>query len=184
MYNSARSSWQRRHYRRCFGLDPAARPEGPRRRWGSWGGEARPWLSELDHCVTKQSGQQFGSGRVTDQFVTPVFLTRFLSFDRWQHLPQNCLRQILQHLFDKTVNVKNATVAHNHRLQERARFSGQEISRAAASELFGSRPSDHYFRSVCLSVCLFVCLLVCAEFFSAVFDPISIKLGHTLYFWV
>ena len=25
----------------------------------------------------------------------------------------------------------------------------------------GSRPSDHYFRSVCLSVCLFVCLSVC-----------------------
>jgi len=40
----------------------------------------------------------------------------------------------------------------------------------------GSRPSDHYFRSVCLSVCLFVC----AEFFSAVFDPILIKLGHVI----
>jgi len=37
--------------------------------------------------------------------------------------------------------------------------------------VFGSRPSDHYFRSVCPSVCLFVC----AEFFSAVFDPISIN---------
>jgi len=34
---------------------------------------------------------------------------------------------------------------------------------------FGSRPSDHYFRSV---------LLVCAEILSAVFDPISMKLGH------
>jgi len=44
----------------------------------------------------------------------------------------------------------------------------------------GSRPSDHYFRSVCL----FVCLFACAEFFSAVFDPISIKLGHVLYVWV
>jgi len=44
----------------------------------------------------------------------------------------------------------------------------------------GSQPSDHYFRSVCL----FVCLFVCAEFFSAVFDPISIKLGHMLYVWV
>ena len=43
----------------------------------------------------------------------------------------------------------------------------------------GSRPSDHYFRSVCL----FVCLFVCAEFFSAVFNPISIKLGHMLYVW-
>jgi len=44
--------------------------------------------------------------------------------------------------------------------------------------------SDHYFRSVCVSVCLSVCLFVCAEFFSAVFDPISIKLGHMLYVWV
>ena len=35
--------------------------------------------------------------------------------------------------------------------------------------------------SVGLSVCLFVCLFVCAELFSAVFDPISIKLGHMLY---
>jgi len=29
-----------------------------------------------------------------------------------------------------------------------------------------------------------VCLFVCAEFFLAVFDPISIKLGHMLYVWV
>jgi len=29
-----------------------------------------------------------------------------------------------------------------------------------------------------------VCLFVCAEFFSAFFDPISIKLGHMLYVWV
>ena len=32
--------------------------------------------------------------------------------------------------------------------------------------------------SVGLSVCLFVCLFVYAEFFSDVFDPISIKLGR------
>jgi len=37
----------------------------------------------------------------------------------------------------------------------------------------GSRQSDHYFRSVCL--------FVCAEFFSAVFDPIWVKLGHMLH---
>jgi len=35
-----------------------------------------------------------------------------------------------------------------------------------------------------VSVGLSVCLSVCAEFFSAVFDPISIKLGHMLYVWV
>ena len=56
------------------------------------------------------------------------------------------------------------------------------------STLIDSRPSDHYFRSVCWLVCLYVCLSVClflcAEFFSAVFDPISIILGHMLYVWV
>jgi len=31
---------------------------------------------------------------------------------------------------------------------------------------------------------VFVCLFVCAEIFSAVFDPISIRLGHTLHVWV
>jgi len=35
-----------------------------------------------------------------------------------------------------------------------------------------------------VSLCLFACLFVCAEFFSALFDPISIKLGHMLYVWV
>ena len=49
---------------------------------------------------------------------------------------------------------------------------------------FGSRPSDHYFRSVCWFVCLSICLFVCAEFFSSIFDPISIKLGYMLYVWV
>jgi len=48
------------------------------------------------------------------------------------------------------------------------------------SMFIGSRPSDYYFRSVCW----FVCLFVCAELFSAVFDPILIKLGHMLYVWV
>jgi len=35
-----------------------------------------------------------------------------------------------------------------------------------------------------MSVCLSVCLFVCADFFSAVFDPISIKVGNMLYVWV
>jgi len=39
----------------------------------------------------------------------------------------------------------------------------------------GSRPSDHYFRSVCLFV---------QSFFSAVFDPIWITLGYMLHVWV
>jgi len=31
---------------------------------------------------------------------------------------------------------------------------------------------------------VYVCLFICAEFFSAVFDPILMKLGHMLYVWV
>ena len=50
--------------------------------------------------------------------------------------------------------------------------------------VIGSYPSDHYFRSVCWFICLSVCLFVCAEFFSAVFGPILIKLGHMLNVWV
>jgi len=50
--------------------------------------------------------------------------------------------------------------------------------------LFHGQVTIIFVVSVCLSVCLFVCLFVCAEFFSAVFDPISIKLGHVLYVWL
>ena len=57
---------------------------------------------------------------------------------------------------------------------------GSQCMQMRRRSLIGSRPSDHYFRSVCW----FVCLFVCAEFFSAVFDPISIKLGHMLHVWV
>jgi len=35
-----------------------------------------------------------------------------------------------------------------------------------------------------VSVGWLVGLFVCAEFLSAVFDPISIKVGHMLYVWV
>jgi len=59
----------------------------------------------------------------------------------------------------------------------RARELPQPGLSTTSVSTFGSRPTDHYFRSVCLSVCLFVC----AEFFSAVFDPIWIKLGHMLH---
>jgi len=50
--------------------------------------------------------------------------------------------------------------------------------------LFNGQVTIIFVVSVCLSVCMFVCLFVCAEFFSAVFDPISVKLGHMLYVWV
>jgi len=43
---------------------------------------------------------------------------------------------------------------------------------------------ENWFTAKCLLVCLSACLFVCAEFFSAVFDPITIKLGHMLYVWV
>ena len=41
---------------------------------------------------------------------------------------------------------------------------------------FGSRPSDHYFRSVCLSVRLFVC----AEFFSSVWSDFDQTRTHVI----
>ena len=66
-------------------------------------------------------------------------------------------------------------------LYSNARYSNMLC---ADGDIFGSRPSDHYFRNVCWFVCLSVCLFVCAEFFSAIFDLISIKLGHMLYVWV
>ena len=52
------------------------------------------------------------------------------------------------------------------------------------AELVHSQVTIIFVVSVGSCVCLFVCLFVCAEFFSAVFDPISIKLGHMLYVWV
>ena len=48
-----------------------------------------------------------------------------------------------------TKGVQTGAVATGHSRQWGAEQRRQNI---------GSRPSDHYFRSVCLSVCLFVCL--------------------------
>ena len=67
--------------------------------------------------------------------------------------------------------------AHSNYLRNLPDFRSAKSLRVRRTHLIGSRPSDHCFRSVCW----FVCLFVCAEFFSAVFDPISIKLGHMLY---
>jgi len=54
------------------------------------------------------------------------------------------------------------------------------------NELFIADRNTNWFTAKwpLFSYCLLVCLFVCAEFFSAVFDPISIKLGHMLYVWV
>jgi len=62
----------------------------------------------------------------------------------------------------------------------------EDLRAVSDSVLFRKRLKTHFLVhgqvtiifvvSVCLSVCF-----VCAEFFSAVFDPISIKLGHMLY---
>ena len=46
--------------------------------------------------------------------------------------------------------------------------------------IVGSRPSDHYFRSVCW----FVCLLVCAVFLSRLWSDFDQTIGHMLYVWV
>ena len=44
-------------------------------------------------------------------------------------------------------------------LGSKEKVTGQRNS-TRRLQFIGSRPSDHYFRSVCLSVCLFVCLFV------------------------
>jgi len=54
-------------------------------------------------------------------------------------------------------------------------FITHQCSTAVWCTVIGSRPSDHYFRSLSVRLC---------RVFSAVFDPISIKLGHMLYVWV
>ena len=60
---------------------------------------------------------------------------------------------------------------------------GGRRSSSATVESFCLLVHGHVTIIFVVSVCLFVCLFVCAEFFSAVFDPISIKLGHMLYVW-
>ena len=55
-----------------------------------------------------------------------------------------------------------------------------KISYTANEILVHGQVTIIFVVSICLSVCLFVCL-ICAEFFSAIFDPIWIKLGHMLH---
>jgi len=79
----------------------------------------------------------------------------------------------------KSIELPPRRILYNPILSKVSRISSW-FSQPVVSLVIGSRPSDHYFHSVCW----FVCLFVCAEFFSAVFDPILIKLGHMLYVWV
>ena len=73
-------------------------------------------------------------------------------------------------------NVTGRTGQTTDRQHYANRFTNGRRETAAALEhchsSIGSRPSDHYFRSVCLSVCLFVCLFV--QSFS---QPSSIQFG-------
>jgi len=71
-------------------------------------------------------------------------------------------------LYDLSIVFFHAVLCHH--------YSGLGYHRRIHNNI-GSWPSDHYFRSVCLSACL-------CRVFSAVFDPISIKPGDILYVWV
>jgi len=56
-------------------------------------------------------------------------------------------------------------------------YGSRKRNNAFVGAFVGSRPSDHFFRSVFWFVCLSVCL---CRVFSAVFDPISTRLGHNV----
>jgi len=58
----------------------------------------------------------------------------------------------------------------------------QQVQQSFQNEILGTPLLVH--GQVTIIFIVPVCLFVCAEFFSAVFDPISIKLGHMLYVWV
>jgi len=95
-----------------------------------------------------------------------------------QYVPTGLLVSPLQKYWQNSSFVDMASSAHDQRIYQ---LLVLQCSHLIATDLLfvDSRPSDHYFRSVCW----FVCLFVCAEFFSAVFDPISIKLAHMFYVW-
>ena len=87
------------------------------------------------------------------------------------------------------INVRMASIKVCDPLLTRANLSALQMSIAHITKrytnvlttlLIHGQVTIIFVVSVCLSVCLFVCLFVCAEFFSAVFDPISIKLGHAI----
>ena len=64
------------------------------------------------------------------------------------------------------------TVTQTRKGRKAAKKPAATGARKGSHFIIGSRPSDHYFRSVCLSVCLFVCLFV--QSFS---QPSSIRFG-------
>ena len=63
--------------------------------------------------------------------------------------------------------------------EEREGVEGERISATPCSRRCGEVMLVH--GQVTIIFVVSVCLFVCAEFFSAVFDPIWIKLGHMLY---
>ena len=79
------------------------------------------------------------------------------------------------------VSVKPEVVVSQPEVDLRPRYHAATcISPSLMHLLVHGQVTIIFVVSVALSVYLSVCLFVCAEFFSVVFDPISIKLGHLL----
>jgi len=103
-----------------------------------------------------------------------------LTADYASHDQQQLIEQLQEH-------ARNATAPYKYPRKVSSMISSaDQLSIAADSYaiailLVHDQVTIIFVVSVALSVCLSVCLFVCAEFFSAVFDPISTKLGHMLY---
>ena len=72
-------------------------------------------------------------------------------------LPVDSAAELLHGISDQP-----STVVHVRSVVKLFIYVDMRVTRECRhiDSLIGSRPSDHYFRSVCLSVCVFVCLFV------------------------
>ena len=66
----------------------------------------------------------------------------------------------LKNYQEATEERKKAFEDLKSRDEKSAREIDMQMRKLQRIQVVGSRPSDHYFRSVCGSVCLFVCLFV------------------------
>ena len=82
-------------------------------------------------------------------------------------------------------HIAAATSTENEReIVSHAASSQNRQDNVNISLIHQSNPAVLVHGQVTIIFVVSVCLFVCAEFFSAVFDPILIKLGHMLYVWV